>query len=126
MKRLVIILIISFVISSCSKEVEYETKIINNTNYHLNNIELGCAANIKNIEVKPNSTSETLIIPFDKGLALSEPLLCTTVLTFSDVNKTYENTTGLGNINSMSDFKENEINFIKINLDPNFTDSLEY
>mgnify|MGYP000232901803 CR=1 FL=1 len=121
------IFIVFFIMSllSCSKEASYEAKIINNTDYHLNNIKLGCTADIENIEVKPNSTSGTLIISYETGWTFSERLLCTTILSFSDTTKTYENTNGLGGTNSMSDFKEGQINYININLDPNFTDSLD-
>ena len=116
--KFIIFSIFSVGLFSCSKEINYEVKVINYTDYHINNLNIDCAANAPNMDIKPNSTSDSFIITYDKNVGhtlLSEALICTTVLTYSDTDSTYENT--YGNAHSMSNLEKGQTNLIEIKLD---------
>lgn len=101
---------------SCTTEIDYRFKVKNTTNYQLDKIVFGNMDGTI-ISVKPNMTSDLFIIKRqDNKLAkfFSEPLLGVTVLSYSDSVSTYENQ--IGEVISISDLKEDEINILTFRL----------
>ncbi len=81
---------------SCRKEKTYNFTISNTTNYRIDNIEFSCAVDNKNIAIDANSISENFKLTYKKkiGRLFSEPLLCITIIEYSDLSNTYKNSVG--------------------------------
>jgi hypothetical protein len=109
------LLILSILLTSCKKEKEYEFKIINNTGYRIDKIEFSCS--IDHLEsVVPHGTSPTFILKYKKKAAalFSEPLICFTILNYSDSTNVFENT--LGKTASIDNLNKKGLNSVEINL----------
>ena len=123
MKKVFIILIFSvFIFFSCSKTHEYNAEINNNTNYKIDTLMIDCAIRKTKITINKKSKKKTLLLYKKSSAGLfSEPLLCITILRYTDNNRSYNNT--IGSTFSISNLDENKTNNIKIELNTNPTDS---
>jgi len=116
-KIILIALLLSVTITSCSKEREYEFIIENDTDYVLEIVRFSCAVNKHSQKVDSNSSTGPFIIEYKAPfLPLSEPLLCLTILRYSDSKNSYENTNG--RTFSISGLSRRRINYLKVGINP--------
>jgi hypothetical protein len=119
LKAISSILILSLLLISISCGVEdtnYKFKLINETNYHLNEIKLDCSqGDPLVIEVGPNKSLEfNFMHKTRKNQLFVEPQVCINLQTYSDTLKTYEYHYGISV--PVHYLKKNETNLIKIKL----------
>ena len=113
-------------LSSCKKDegVVYEFIVTNLTNYHLYQIEFGCGKNYLTTEVEENTVSTSFFIKYKAPVfRVTQPLLCIGVVKYSDSLSSYENS--YGRTIAYSSLKEEEINNVKIEINPTPRDSLD-
>lgn len=121
-KSFSILLILSFTlqlfISSCTRKRDYDFLVINNTKYEINTLKIGCGSkDSKEISIEPNSEKKITYHNSGTYFDFTEPMLCLTVLKYSDTLKTYENT--YGGVTSIKDLKKKKTNVMTIEIDPN-------
>lgn len=116
-KFISLLIILAALFFSCKKDVNFSFVFKNSTGYKIDNIEFSCAVDKKSITISPNSTSENFTLKYRKkiGRFFTEPLLCVTVLRYSDSLKTYENT--IGQTFSIKKLSETNEFVIELNTD---------
>ena len=103
---------LSLILFTFCKGKEYKFVVINNTNYTINNIKIGCGSEAKQISVNANSTSEEFILRIKKGIGVTEPILCAGVTQYSDTNGLHNHQTG--STISLSSLSKKKINALEI------------
>ncbi|MCC5917315.1 MAG: hypothetical protein JJU02_08295 [Cryomorphaceae bacterium] len=109
-----------FILSSCSKEYEYDFYITNHTDYDLKEVRFDWCSNNFTFSVKPNSTYGPFTLAYKTGLAnfFGDGSLCYSVSIFSDSIDTFENKSGRmigredlkpGNLHEVSIFEKEDV-----------------
>jgi hypothetical protein len=104
-------------LAGCSKERTYEVRLVNETDYTLEEVSIG---SLPPLSVGPQQTSASVEVTHSKNAAAlaSEALLSITIRRYSDATTTYENTQGHGKVVSMSELREGRVNYIYVALAP--------
>ncbi len=95
--NLIMFSIISFGLFSCSKEIDYNFQVKNQTKYHLNEVSFDWCNGDNKISINPNSLTGLFTLTYKTSGAntLGHGSLCITVLSYSDTISTYQNTIGI-------------------------------
>ncbi|MCD4773507.1 MAG: hypothetical protein K8R41_09020 [Bacteroidales bacterium] len=122
MKKLVFNILLSLLLIgliSCSKELSYDFKVKNETNYHLNKILFDWCQGDNSISVEPNKSSEIFTLTYKTSGAnfFGSGSLCITIESYSDSISNYENAYGIAIDRSKLD--EGQLNTINIIKDIN-------
>lgn len=81
---------------SCSKEIEYNFQIKNQTRYFLNEVSFDWCSGDKKIAINPNESINYTLKYKTSGLnAFGPGSLCVTVLSYFDTAASYSNTYGI-------------------------------
>ncbi|MCC9165401.1 hypothetical protein [Pontibacter harenae] len=116
-KVMIVALLLSAAITSCSTEKEFELVIENNTAYVLDSVQFSCAVNKQFQSVDSNSSTGPFFIKYKAPfLSLSEPLLCLSILKYSDTQTSYKNT--YGRTFSINDLSRRKTNYLKVEVNP--------
>lgn len=117
-------LVLVVLLISCSKEKTkyFETIIINNTDYHINNITLDCSVEKVQKQIDSMDRTHSFILTYKEKKSFfldalaDSPMICSCVTSYSDTLTTFENS--IGQTYPLNAFKEGQLNYIKIDLDP--------
>ena len=96
---------------------DFDFKVVNNTNYKIETMKLGCGEkNSMNISIEPNGLVTFIYHYSGTYFNFTEPLLCHTITKYSDTTTSYKNT--IGGVISFHALSKNNLNIINIELDP--------
>ena len=120
-KYLILFLVSTFF--SCKKDIDYSYKIVNNTDFNLDEIEFdfsykGQDGNIESLG--PGKTSDLIVLNFHSSELCYPGFLEISVATYSRNDSIFTNTCGT-QMNRSKFSEDNIVNYIEINLemDPN-------
>jgi hypothetical protein len=112
---LIYLLLLTLGLAGCSKERTYEIRLVNETDYVLEEVSVG---SLSPLAVGPQQRSSSIEVTHSKNAAAlaSEALLSVIIRRYSDATSTYENIEGHGKVVSMSELREGRVNYIYIAL----------
>jgi hypothetical protein len=102
------------VITSCSKEIDYEIQIVNSTDFNIDKFQLGSE---DNLSISPNESTASFTINKEKAINVTDPLLSYSTLKFSNADTTYINEEGVGGVISFNELSSKNLNIIKLKVD---------
>lgn len=102
------------VITSCSKEIDYEIQIVNSTDFNIDKFQLG---SLENLSIAPNESTASFTVNKKKAINVTEPLLSYSTLKFSNSDTTYINEEGIGGVISFNELSSKNLNIIKLEVD---------
>ncbi|MDX9892253.1 MAG: hypothetical protein RBS29_07145 [Bacteroidales bacterium] len=122
MKKIIITISISvallFLLFSCSKPIDYQIQIVNNTLYTIDKLEFGGSISGPVISVPPMSTSEAFHITYDEGFrdVMGDPEYLISITQYSDENGTYNN--NMWRFFPLNEANPKTNNVISVQIDP--------
>jgi hypothetical protein len=105
-------------ILSCKKEISYDFRVVNKTNYNLSVVSFDWCHNDNKITIGPNDSTDlfTLSHELSWANAVATGSLCITVENYSDSISTYTNDIGVSI--ERTELNKKKINHLNIIIDP--------